>query len=158
MKLLSNREGIIILSLLFSVNIGFTQESKILEGRLIINFSEFQGFYGLRDPLVENYQESINLMKKSSEEAEEIKAFNELYSILEEEGLLYKPCYFLKSGRNRIRVYFTEKDSKKIEQTDWINKNKKEKKHTFIEMEVKKLRREIYVCEQILQIDYRLLH
>lgn len=128
---------------------------EIKEGRLVLNLFDFQSFYGLPDSLVRKGQDTINYYIKKAKEKGESYEEIETYLFLEDQGLLFTPCQFLIFEEKKARVYFSETDMEKIQRTDWVNKNKFEKKHTFIKMKIKSLTESIFLCEEILGIEQR---
>ena len=132
------------------------KEVEVLEGRLIWNLTQFQSFYGLEDSLVKKYIGTIEYFINTQDVGENDKEVNE-YLYLKEMDLLFSPCQFLIINEQRCRVYFNKNDHLEINKTDWINKSKKEKKHTFLKMKLTKMKDLIYKCEEILEINERLI-
>ena len=133
------------------------KNQEVVEGRLIWNLLEFQSFYGLEDSLVNKYQDTIEYYIKNQKQKSEFDKEIDEYLYLKKMNLLFLPCQFLKVNNQKCRIYFSEEDKKRIDETNWLNKNKKEKKHTFIKMKITKFKDLIFYCDEILEINQRLL-
>lgn len=99
---------------------------------------------------IENYISKLSAQKVLEKEVEE-------YLFLKEKNLLSIPCQFILVENQKCRIYFKEHDIQRINKTDWINKNKKEKLQTYLTLEVRKIRNNIYFCQQIVDIGQYIL-
>ncbi len=154
-------KGIRILFSLFLVLVYqalYSQVTERIEGRIIWNLTEIEGFYGLEDSLVQVIIDTLEKMRIQFKDSIEIMEGFKEYDLIQENGLLYSPCKFIKSADGKkLRIYFNEKDYEQVLETNWFNKNKKEKIQTFLTMEAKKVFERTYMCEEILEINQRKL-
>ncbi|MEZ4888028.1 MAG: hypothetical protein R3E32_25095 [Chitinophagales bacterium] len=112
----------------------------------------FEGFYGLEDSIVQMIEDSIQSFAVKYKGNEELKEFLEDYRFLKAKNLLHKPCkYLLTENKQPIRVYFTEADFLKIEETRWFSKMKVERKQTYLKMKMNRIKEKTFFCEEILE-------
>ena len=175
MKERRGKIGFIIALLFFAIMIGgyflsnpsnsgsadqeLLEDFEILDGKMVLNLSQFQSFYGIDDSVVNIFQDTIEYYINNSDlnslnQAE--RADIEEYMLLKEMDLLFTPCHFLEIDNQECRIYFSQEDDMKIRESDWLFKNEKEKIHTFCKMKLLKLDDGIYMCDKIMEIDQRL--
>ncbi|MFT7452099.1 MAG: hypothetical protein ACI9VN_002829, partial [Patescibacteria group bacterium] len=136
-----------------------SQSTDTIEGALIMNFTELQGFYGLEESIIKMYKDTINKMVELHGDSKEVKALINDYTFLQENGLLYKPCKFIRTkAGEKFRVYITEDVLVKINNTNWLNKAKKDNVNTYIKLSVKKLKEGTFFSDKVLKIDQTLYY
>jgi hypothetical protein len=134
------------------------QSTERIEGRIVWNLTEIEGFYGLEDSLVQIIIDTLEKVRIVFKDSIEIMEGFKEYDLIQENGLLYNPCKFIKSAEGKkIRIYFNKKDYDQVLETNWFNKIKEEKLHTFVTMEARKNFERTYICERIIEINQRRL-
>ena len=125
----------------------FCQKFDTIQGFLVWNLTDFEGFYGVPDSMIDKYLAYLKL---------EDPSIDEKIECLEESKLLYKPCEFISSNDGeRTRVFFEpEKDYQKIKDSGWFNIQKIKAKHTYIEcvVEQTKCLNKSVICHQLISI------
>lgn len=125
----------------------FCQENDTIKGFLVWNLTDFEGFYGVPDSVIDKYLAYLKL---------EDPSIDEKIECLEESKLLYKPCEVIYTSKEeRVRVFFElEEDYQKIKDSGWFNIQKTKSKHTYIECVVQQTEclKKTVICHQLISI------
>ena len=134
----------------------FGQDYRTIEGRIILNLARFDGFYGLPDSTIQCYLALLENIK--AQDAEQESRLIREYELIKELGYLYEPNNFIITEEEKIiRIYFSVKDKEEINKTDWFNKIKKQKLHTFLRIRAEEIFEGTFICNELKSIEYKKL-